>query len=171
MSGFGWGWLTTITPLHVAINKGEDLPTIVERAGATRAAIPDNGLPYFISRYCTTEGAAVFEHHYQMEVLLNYLGSGVHGGAKSPDNDSPNTRKTTRLERFRAFGDSSEGDLGAHGQLVRRFALFSIQAQFIDGRLVLQFEWNKKMSNQDKIFAWIKELRAVLEEGSFVDNI
>lgn len=165
------GWLTTITPLHVNINKGENLSTIVERTGATRASTPDNGLPYFISRHCTNEGAAAFQSHYQIEVLLNYLGSGVHGGAKGSDSDSYQTSKTTRLERFRAFGDSSEGGLGARGKPVRRFALFSIQAQVTDGKLVLQFEWNKKMSNQDKIFTWVKELRTVLGEGSFVDDI
>ncbi|CAG9987268.1 unnamed protein product [Clonostachys byssicola] len=110
------GWLTSISPLHVAVDKGEDLPTIVQRAGATRASIPGNGLPYFVSRYYTAQGAATFQHHYQMEVLLNYLGSGVNGTVKDAEVDSGRTGKTTRLERFHAFADSSDGGLGARGQ-------------------------------------------------------
>jgi amino acid adenylation domain-containing protein len=165
------GWLTTISPLHLAVKKGESLSTIVERTRATRASIPGNGLPYFISRHYTAEGASSFQHHYQMELLLNYLGSGVHRASNGPNSIDPaQGTKITHLERFRAFEDSSEGGLGARGQPVRRFALFGVQAQVANGRLVLQFEWNKKMSNQDLIFAWVKELHTVLEEGSFVDD-
>ena len=166
------GWLTTISPLHVPVDAGDSLSAIVKRAEATRSSIPENGLLYFISRFLTTEGAAAFHHHERIEVLLNYLGSGLHGTTpdapgSSAAGNKDDTGHKTRLEPFRAFSDSSEGGLGPRGKPVRRFALFGVQAHLREGRLVVEFEWNGTMGRQEQIVRWIEVLQDLLEDGSF----
>jgi hypothetical protein len=166
------GWLTTISPLHVPVDAGDSLAAIVKRAEATRSSIPENGLLYFISRFLTAEGAAAFRHHERIEVLLNYLGSGLHGTTSDASGSNAAKNKDgsghrTRLEPFRAFSGSSEGGLGPRGKPVRRFALFGVQAHLREGRLVVEFEWNGTMGRQEQIVRWIEVLQNLLEDGSF----
>ncbi|KAH7320766.1 hypothetical protein B0I35DRAFT_407810 [Stachybotrys elegans] len=94
-----------------------------------RPPIPDNGLLYFISRFLAAQDAAVFRHRERTKVLLNYLGSGLHGttptAGAAAKFDKEDNGKEDRGKR--TFSDSSEGGRGPRGNRVRRFALFGIQ--------------------------------------------
>ncbi|KAK2767670.1 NRPS [Arachnomyces sp. PD_36] len=144
------GWYTTLSPIHVPIRGKEDSISVLRRTMATRRKIPNNGYNYFCSRYLHPEGIKAFSSHNEMEVSINYLGS--QDGLK---NDTGGLFE---------LPTNFEGGLGAAGQEVKCFSLFSISASVEDGKLGVHCVWNKYASHQDSIRRWFRVFERLLQD-------
>ncbi|KAL2260259.1 hypothetical protein VTK26DRAFT_5769 [Humicola hyalothermophila] len=157
------GWFTTLSPIHVTVRRRDDSLSVLQRTIAARKSLVMNGLGFFASRYYHPNGARAFSALDKMEVMINYLGnsdnqvSGGGGKSKGGAEDEPSP----------AFFDMSkaiENGLGAEGQEVKGFALFSISAQVTEGRMYIQCVWNKKMRKQGLIQRWFFEYENALKD-------
>lgn len=144
------GWFSTLSPIHVPIRGKEDSISVLRRTISTRRKIPNNGYNYFCSRYLHPEGIEAFESHDEMEVSINYLG--CQDGLKSD---------TSSLFELPT---NFEGGLGAAGQEVKCFSLFSINASVEDGKLGVHCVWNKHASHQESIRRWFRVFERLLQD-------
>lgn len=137
------GWFTTMYPLHVEIESGDDIIEVVRHTKDIRHSVPNNGWSYFASRFLNAEGIQAFGHHTQVEVCFDYLGL-----YQQLERDDALLRQEPRI------GHEAAGDVG---QNVQRFALVEITAEVILGQLQLSFVYNRHMRHQADILRWINE--------------
>jgi non-ribosomal peptide synthase protein (TIGR01720 family) len=147
------GWFTTLSPIHVPVRGRDDSISVLRRAIASRKKLPMNGLAYFASRYYHPAGMKTFPVLDQMEVTINYLGN------------ADNQRRSAS-EIFDMSGAIQNG-LGAEGQEVKAFALFSISAEVVKGKLEIQCVWNGKMARQEEIRKWFFEFGNALKDVAY----
>ena len=142
------GWFTTIIPLYVPA-EGGDIMDFLRQTKDRRRKIPGQGLPYFTSRFLTTEGKKAFAHHSQMEVMFNYFG------------------RYQQLEKenglFRAETLNSHAASGA-GDDVHRLALFEIAASVLKNKLQINFSFNSQIRQQAAIRQWVNIYHRSLSE-------
>lgn len=136
------GWFTTMYPMHVEVKEQMTIFDIVQRAKDVRHSVPDNGRPYFASRYLTEAGAAKFDGHDHVEVSFDYLGL-----------YQQMERAGALLSRVPGYQAIFE-DVGSK---VPRFQLIEITAEVLQGRMQLQFIYNKHMKWQTRIRSWIQD--------------
>lgn len=156
------GWFTTLSPIHVPVRRRDDSLSVLHRTITARKSLLMNGLGYFASRYYHPQGAKAFTALDKMEVMINYLGNSDNqvtgGGARTKgtdDADSP---------AFFDMSNAIQNGLGAEGQEVKGFALFSISAQVTEGRMLVHCVWNKKMRRQGQIQKWFFEYENALKD-------
>ncbi|KAK6086190.1 non-ribosomal peptide synthetase protein [Seiridium cupressi] len=149
------GWFTTLSPLHVAVHSRDDSVSVLKRTVEARKKIPMNGLGYFASRYYHPAGATAFAGQLEnMEVSINYLGV------------SDNQQRSNSASIF-DMNNSIENGLGADGQEVKGFSLFSLNAEVQGGRLNIHCAWNKNMRGQDAIQQWFKTYERALKDVAY----
>lgn len=147
------GWFTTLSPVRVAVGQQgrEDSVTVLRRTVEQRQRVPLNGWAYFASRYHHPEGAAAFAGHERMEVTINYLGN--QGGLAGKNAEA----------LFEIPDDFEEGGLGAGGQDVKCFSLFSVTAAVDwEGRLGIKCAWNRHAGRQEGIARWFRVFERLL---------
>lgn len=137
------GWFTTMYPLHVEIESGDDIIEIVRHTKDIRHSVPSNGWSYFASRYLNAGGIQAFGHHTQVELCFDYLGL-----YQQLERDDALLRQEPRI------GHEAAGDVGRN---VQRFALVEITVEVILGQLQLSFVYNRHMRHQANILRWINE--------------
>ena len=145
------GWFTTMCPIHVPVKTEDDMVEVLRLTKDTRRQIPGKGWQYFASRYLNPDGIEVFAEHSAMEVTLNYLGLYRRGMTQ---NDSV-------LELARDF-DGGLG-LGAKGQAVKRFELFSVTGVVEEGRLIFNITYSRQSKHQFRIRRWIRRFDRTLK--------
>lgn len=143
------GWYTTMYPLHVEIESGDNIIEIVRHTKDIRHSVPSNGWSYFASRYLNDEGIQAFGHHTQVELCFDYLGL-----YQQLERDDALLRQEPRI------GHEAAGDVGRN---VQRFALVEITAEVILGQLQLSFVYNRHMRHQADILRWISECHHSLQ--------
>lgn len=143
------GWFTTMYPLHVEMESGDDIIEIVRHTKDIRHSVPSNGWSYFASRFLNDEGIQAFGHHTQVEICFDYLGL-----YQQLERDDALLRQEPRI------GHEAAGDVG---QNVQRFALVEITAEVILGQLQLSFVYNRHMRHQASILRWISECHQSLQ--------
>jgi amino acid adenylation domain-containing protein len=144
------GWFTTLSPIHVAVRSRDNSISVLQRTMDARKTLAANGLGFFASRYHHPGGAKAFAALDRMEVMINYLGT------------SDNQRRSSSSSggggaSLFDMSDAVQGGLGADGQEVKGFALFSISAEVTEARLYIRCVWNKKMRRQGAIQKWFCE--------------
>lgn len=149
------GWFTTLSPLHVPIHSRDDSVSVLRRTVEARKKIPMNGLGYFASRYHHPAGVDAFAGQLEnMEVSVNYLGV------------SDSQQRSSSASIF-DMSNSIENGLGADGQEVKGFSLFSLNAEVQGGRLQIHCAWNKNMRGQDAIQQWFKTYERALKDIAY----
>lgn len=142
------GWFTTMTPISAP--KSEDILQILRHVKDARRSIPQNGLPYFSTRFLTENGRESFSHHSPMEILFNYTG------------------RYQQLERAKALLKlESHDDISTPAQIgenIHRQSLFEISASFRDNVARFSFIYNRNMQHQQEIREWPKALNLALTE-------
>lgn len=147
------GWFTTLYPITVPIGEDEDeVIHTLRQVKDIRRRITDNGRPYFAHRYLTEDGQQKGADHAPMEVLFNYLGKTQQEG---PDDS---------LFQPANFSEVDEEKTSDVGVKTARMALFEISASVMDGRIHMNFMYNRWMKNQKGIRRWIAECQRTLEE-------
>jgi amino acid adenylation domain-containing protein len=146
------GWFTTLSPIHVPVRKVDDSISVLQRTVEARKTLPMNGLAYFASRYHHPAGAKAFASLDRMEITVNYLGIS--------DNQQRNSDASSLFDMSNAV----QRGLGAEGQEVKGFSLFSIAAEVRDGTLCIQCTWNKRMRRQNSIRKWFYEYGNALRD-------
>ncbi|KAK4153960.1 hypothetical protein C8A00DRAFT_33292 [Chaetomidium leptoderma] len=147
------GWFTTLSPIHVPVRRrDDDSLSVLRRTIDARKALPLNGLAYFASRYHHPSGARAFGGLDRMEMTVNYLGISDHQQRSSSD------------DSLFDMSNAVQGGLGADGQEVKGFSLFSISAEVREGRLSIQCTWNNKMRRQNSIRKWFYEYGNALRD-------
>ncbi|KAF4440789.1 non-ribosomal peptide synthetase [Fusarium austroafricanum] len=140
------GWFTSIYPVFAGSNTQTSLIDTVKMVKDVRRKIPDNGRPYFASRWLTKEGQNAFSRHWPLEITFNYLG------------------QYQQLEREGALfnpvaeiaGEVKRAVDGADvGLLTTCISLFEISAVIIKGSLRFSFCFSQKMKQQLQIRHWI----------------
>lgn len=150
------GWFTTLSPIHIVLrDAGDDSISVLQRTVETRKTLPMNGLAYFASRYHHPAGAKAFGGLDKMEITVNYLGI------------SDNQQRSSGASSLFDMSNAVEGGLGAEGQEVKGFSLFSISAEVREGKLCIQCTWNKKMRRQTKIRKWFFEYGNALKDIAY----
>lgn len=140
------GWFTTIYPVFVPVSAADDLVETVKRIKDLRRRVPDNGRPYFASRFLSRHGKEKFSHHYPMEVTFNYLGQ-----------YQQLEREGALLQPFEAMAGEAHvgGGTADFGYHTPRFGLFEISAVIAQGKLRFSFTFNRYMQHQNRIRKWI----------------
>ncbi|KAF2678227.1 amino acid adenylation domain-containing protein [Lentithecium fluviatile CBS 122367] len=140
------GWFTSLYPVVVPMEAFSDIVDIVRHVKDLRRRIPDNGRPYFATRFLTTHGEAAFRNHWPMEIAFNYLGQYQqlerHGALLQPVEELAGE----------ARGAGGTADVG---ELTPRFALFEISAVVTQGKLRFSFTYNRRIRHQEKLRRWI----------------
>ncbi|KAL1839671.1 hypothetical protein VTJ49DRAFT_1281 [Mycothermus thermophilus] len=146
------GWFTTLSPIQVQVNKKDDSLSVLQRVIDARKSLPHNGLGYFASRYYHPAGPSAFGPLDKMEVTVNYLGI------------SDNQQRSGDASSLFDMSNAIQGGLGADGQEVKGFSLFSISAEVKDGKLCIQCTWSKKMKRQVSVREWFYEYGNALRD-------
>ena len=140
------GWFTVMYPVHVPASTLDDLVETVRLVKDLRRRVPDNGRPYFASRFLTTNGKEKFSHHWPLEVTFNYLGQYQQlereGALLTPVEEMAGE----------ARGAGGTADVGRD---TPRFGLFEISAVVVQGKVRFSFTFNRYMRHQDTIRRWI----------------
>ncbi|KAF5689247.1 non-ribosomal peptide synthetase [Fusarium circinatum] len=140
------GWFTTIYPVFAGSNSQSSLIDTVKMIKDSRRKVPDNGRPYFASRWLTKDGREAFSRHWPLEITFNYLG------------------QYQQLEREGALftpesniaGEIREASQGADvGPLTACISLFEVSAVIVKGSLRFSFGFNQNMKHQPQIREWI----------------
>ncbi|KAF4429611.1 non-ribosomal peptide synthetase [Fusarium acutatum] len=140
------GWFTTIYPVFAGSDSQISLIDTVKMIKDARRKVPDNGRPYFASRWLTNEGQEAFSRHWPLEITFNYLG------------------QYQQLEREGALftpesniaGEIREASQGADvGPLTACISLFEVSAVIVKGSLRFSFGFNQNMKHQPQIREWI----------------
>jgi amino acid adenylation domain-containing protein/non-ribosomal peptide synthase protein (TIGR01720 family) len=144
------GWFTTIFPLYVPVNGKGDIVDIVRRTKDIRRSLPENGWPYFASRYLNTEGIEAFKHHWPMEIVFNYLGQ------------YQQLERSDGLMRKEPFigGDFM---LNASRQMPR-LAPMEVSVVIVKGCVQFEFLYSRKMRHQARALDWMKLYKQTLED-------
>lgn len=138
------GWFTTMFPLCIDAGPADDIVEFTRRVKDNRRVIPDNGRPYFASRFLNEEGIKAFAHHSQVEICFDYLG--LYQQLEKPD---------ALLRQEPRIISEETSDIGPG---VQRFALMEITAEMISGQMQFSIVYNRKMKNQLKIQEWISDI-------------
>ena len=141
------GWFTTMYPLYVEPGNGEDIVQFIKRVKDISHSVPDNGRPYFASRYLNNAGIEAFGDHDQVEISFDYLG--LYQQLERPN---------ALLQLVPGY-EATAGDVGRDAP---RFSLVEITAEMILGQMQLSFVFNRHMKNQDKLKAWVKACKQSL---------
>jgi amino acid adenylation domain-containing protein/non-ribosomal peptide synthase protein (TIGR01720 family) len=149
------GWFTTIYPVFAGSDTHSSLIDTVKMIKDGRRKVPDNGRPYFASRWLTKEGKEAFSRHWPLEITFNYLG------------------QYQQLEREGALftaesniaGEIREASQGADiGPLTACISLFEVSAVIIKGSLRFSFGFSQNMKHQPQIRQWISYCEQSLGE-------
>ncbi|KAF4501274.1 non-ribosomal peptide synthetase [Fusarium agapanthi] len=147
------GWFTTIYPVFSGSDTQSSLIDTVKMIKDARRKVPDNGRPYFASRWLTKEGQQAFSRHWPLEITFNYLG------------------QYQQLEREGALftpesniaGEIREASQGADvGPLTACISLFEVSAVIVKGSLRFSFGFNQNMKHQPQIHQWISSCEQCL---------
>jgi amino acid adenylation domain-containing protein/non-ribosomal peptide synthase protein (TIGR01720 family) len=139
------GWFSTFAPL-VAV-PGQSAIDTISRIKDSRHYLPQNGWPYFASRFLTPEGQARFGGHFPMEIVFNYLGR--YQGLEQDDG---------------LFRRATPPDVGCFYPDLLRFSLFEVLASVNAGELHIQLSYPRSTRHQDRLREWMAQYRAILEE-------
>jgi non-ribosomal peptide synthase protein (TIGR01720 family) len=142
------GWFTTMAPLSIDAFAGQDITETMRQTKDGRRAIPANGWPYFVARYCHPEGRNHFACHGPMEILFNYTG------------------QFQQLERPGALlqlATVPDHDLVPMPPDMPRFALIDVSATVVSGSLNITFLHNSQMRHQAELTRWPQVFRETLE--------
>ena len=141
------GWFTTMYPLYIEPQNGDDIVQIIKRVKDTSHSVPYNGRPYFASRYLHEAGIKAFGGHEQVEISFDYLG--LYQQLERPD---------ALLQQVSGY-EATAGDVGRD---VPRFSLVEITAEMITGQMQLSFVFNRYMKNQAGLKKWIQTCKESL---------
>ncbi|KAF2177349.1 amino acid adenylation domain-containing protein [Zopfia rhizophila CBS 207.26] len=140
------GWFTSLYPVFVPNEACRNAVDIVRHVKDLRRRVPNNGRPYFATRFLTAQGKAAFSDHWPMELAFNYLG------------------QYQQLERAGALLQPVEelvgeargaGGTADVGENAPRFALFEVSAVVAQGKLRFSFTFNRRLKHQGEIRRWI----------------
>ncbi|RGP71222.1 non-ribosomal peptide synthetase [Fusarium longipes] len=154
------GWFTTIYPVFSGSDASSTLIDTIKMVKDGRRKVPDNGRPYFASRWLTQSGENAFSRHWPLEITFNYLG------------------QYQQLEREGALftpiggiaGEVRSATDGADvGPLTTCISLFEISAVIIKRTLRFSFLFNQNMRHQSKIRQWISSCKENL--GRLVESL
>lgn len=147
------GWFTAMFPIYVASSEPADFVDTLQRVKDFRRAVPANGRPYFASRLLTSKGGKKFGNHWPLEFTFNYLG--IYQQLERED------ALLLPVEELagEARGAGGKSDVGHD---TPRFGLFEISAVIAQGKLRFSFTFNRHMSHQEKIMAWISACQETL---------
>ncbi|KAF4996187.1 hypothetical protein FGRMN_4635 [Fusarium graminum] len=149
------GWFTTIYPVYAGSDTQSSLVDTAKMVKDGRRKVPDNGRPYFASRWLTEEGESAFAQHWPLEITFNYLG------------------QYQQLEREGALFTSEGGIAGEVkgavngadiGTLTTCISFFEVSAVIIKGRLRFSFGFNRHMKHAPQISQWIARCQESLCE-------
>ncbi|KAF1977723.1 hypothetical protein BU23DRAFT_596079 [Bimuria novae-zelandiae CBS 107.79] len=146
------GWFTNLAPLHVDVSAGNDIITTIRAVKDSSRKLPQNGWPYFTSRYLTPKGRERFKNHSPIELLFNYVG------------------RFQQLESdeglFRLQEPQMEELEPAMGRDVPRMSLLEISVSHTsDGKLKFHIMYNDRMDHIDGIYRWAAAYDRALREA------
>ncbi|KAJ4356118.1 uncharacterized protein N0V89_004146 [Didymosphaeria variabile] len=135
------GWFTNLAPLQINVPVDNDIVTTLRAVKDTSRRLPQNGWPYFTSRYLTANGREKFKNHSSIELLFNYVGrfQQLEGG------DTLFQLQEPHIEELEP----------AVGRDVPRMSLLEISVSHTsDGKLKFRILYNDRMKHIDFIYRW-----------------
>ncbi|PKS13116.1 hypothetical protein jhhlp_000458 [Lomentospora prolificans] len=148
------GWFTTLCPLWLETDGGEDLVNVLRRMKDTRRSIPRRGWAYFTSRFLGPNAQDFQSRDWPFEIMFTYGGSLQQLEAENGI-----------FEQLPIPGraiDSAASDIGPN---VGRIALFEVSTMVDQGIAKIKFLYNKETRYQDRIATWISNYEHLLLEA------
>ncbi|KAI9367631.1 hypothetical protein BJX61DRAFT_547301 [Aspergillus egyptiacus] len=140
------GWLESLAPIYIPDYAAQENLDIVRQTKDARRSIPGEGQPYFGSRFFTPEGKTAFSNHQQVEILFQYRGRAYENGP----GDLFSENEPFSLEN------------SPIGENARRASAFGIEVTAKDGKLHIEFSFNRHMKHQERIVDWARSYPTVL---------
>lgn len=120
----------------------------IRRVKDAQRSVPQNGWPYFASRFNHADGIERFRHHGVPEITFDYLGL------------------YQNLEREGSLFQLDRRVDQDVGPAFNRFSLVEITAEVLRGQMQLTFEFNKFMRHQDRLQQWFKDCERCLRRAA-----
>ena len=136
------GWFTTMYPLAVDADFTDDMISILKKVKDVRHSVPDNGRPYFASRFHNERAGQIFQDHDLIEIAFDYLGQ-----FQALERSDAMLRQEARPSFLPQSDDA--------GKNLDRLSLIEITAEVMDGQMQYTFVYNKQMKHQDRIQEWM----------------
>lgn len=143
------GWFTTIHPVSLQQQKQTmGLLDVIKRVKDSIRKVPHKGWTFFSSQFANEQSVQTFESQFCLELVFNF------GGLYQ------------QMEREDAFFQNidppsvdctPETSVGAH-----RFSLFEVNTSVTRGELGVNFFFDKKISQQEKVSAWVAQFKSTL---------
>jgi amino acid adenylation domain-containing protein/non-ribosomal peptide synthase protein (TIGR01720 family) len=145
------GWFTTMWPLAIADCHELSLTELVRRVKDRCRSVPENGLPYFGSRYLNSACSDAFREHEKMEVLFNYAGR------------FQQLERKDSLFRQPSWAPDMRMDVDPD---TRRFALFDVSVELKHGCLYIDVLYPETALHQEEIRLWTVEYELSLNRAA-----
>jgi non-ribosomal peptide synthase protein (TIGR01720 family) len=147
------GWFTTMFPVQVAPEEGEDFFDYILQTKECLQNIPRRGWSYFASKFLNEKGRQAFQND-PIEINFNFLG-----------HFQQLERQSSLME---AISLPAGCKLEAMGPM-KTVGLFDVTIIIERGEIEADFKYNTRAKHQDKIEAWIAAYKTVLLE--FVSTV
>lgn len=144
------GWFTTVHPLLIEMSSESSIIDAIRVAKDTRRSIPGKGQPYFASRYHDPTCQKQFQHHDEIELLLNFAGR--YQQLESSDG---------LFKLAEAFDDGHK--LEVVSQSSKRLALIEANIAVQGGKLVTTFTLNRNMKHQARLRQWFQDFNQTID--------
>ena len=145
------GWFTTMYPLAIEADSTDDMISMLKKVKDVRHSVPDNGRPYFASRFHNERAAEKFESHDLIEIAFDYLGQ-----FQALERSDALIRQETRPPSIPQADDV--------GKNLDRLSLIEITAEVIEGHMQYTFVYNKHMKYQEQLLAWTEATKHSLND-------
>lgn len=143
------GWFTAMYPIHVnAAAFTDSIVETIRRVKDAQRSVPQNGWPYFASRFNQADGIKQFGHHNVPEITFDYLGL------------------YQNLEREGSLFQLERRVNQDVGPDFNRFSLVEITAEVLQGQIQLTFELNRLMRHQTRLQQWFQECEHCLRRAA-----
>ncbi|KAM0437031.1 hypothetical protein ACHAQK_007509 [Fusarium lateritium] len=147
------GWFTTLYPAQITMDRRESL-SIWDAIRMTKdgmRSISRNGWAFFTSQFANSDSSRRFTSSFPVEIMFNYSSWPGKQRFEKPDTMFSTLPLPPGCESQTALD-------------FRKFALFNIFVQNIDGRMTCNFSFDASLQHQDRILDWLGLYEATLKD-------
>ncbi|KIA75547.1 nonribosomal peptide synthase [Aspergillus ustus] len=140
------GLITSMVPVHIRQNQAQGALATVQQTKDARRSILRRGLPFIDSRLLASDEKKSSSRYGPMEILFRYV--------ESQSRDQSNELFDVK--------ELAGGEVLPIGAAIRRPCAFEIVATLSQGRLKVEFKFNRKMSHQQHIHDWLQSYATMI---------
>ena len=139
------GCLAVQCPIQLFTTADDNLPSIISKTRSCFRSLPHGGWSYFCSRYLNKVGSKIFDVPYP-ELHLSY------------------TEAVDELWPAKSLFQAIDGEnhIAHTKRSGHTSAVFQVSISYIQSRLVVNFEFDGRISHTDRVKRWVSEFETTL---------